>query len=131
MRRARALLAVLALACSGGPGTNSPERAVQALIAAARTGDRAGVYARLGPRTRDRIEGLQASTRRTSGRVVLRPEDFLSVGWAPPAWEPAGVRVLRRDANTAEVEVYSAAGDRHPLALVREDGEWRIELPGS
>jgi hypothetical protein len=122
--------ALVLAACSGG-GVRSPEDAVQTLITAARSGDRYGVYARLGPKTRARIHGLQASTRRTSGRVVLRAEDFLSVGWAPPAWEPAGVRVLRREGDVAEVEVYSAAGDRHGLALVREGQEWRVELPGS
>jgi len=29
------------------------------------------------------------------------------------------------------VEVYSAAGDRHSLTLIREGKEWKIELPGS
>lgn len=122
---------VLALCgCSGRGGVHSPEGAVQIFIAAARTGDRAGVYQRLGPRTHARMEALQETTRRTGGRLVVRPEDFLSVGWAPPAWEPAGTRTLRRDDNTAQVEVYSAAGDRHPLELVRQGGEWFVELPG-
>jgi hypothetical protein len=53
------------------------------------------------------------------------------VGWAPPAWEPAGIRTVQRDRERAEVEVYSAAGDRHTLSLVREGKEWKIELPGS
>ena len=36
------------------------------------------------------MAGLQEKSRRTGGRLALKPEDFLSVGWAPPAWEPAG-----------------------------------------
>jgi hypothetical protein len=103
---------------------------VQLFVAAARTGDRAGVYQRLGPRTRARVAAHQDTTRRTGGRLAMKPEDFLSVGWAPPAWEPAGTRTLRRDDSTAQVEVYSAAGDRHAVDVVREGQEWKIELPG-
>ena len=62
--------------------------------------------------------------------MVAHPEDFISVGWAPPAWEPAGTRTVRRDGSHAEVEVYSAAGDRDLLKLVRVGKEWKIELPG-
>ncbi len=123
------LLSLLAsLACSGGGGAKSPQGAVRLLISAARAGDRPGVYQRLGPRTRERIASLQAATRRTAGRVPLRPESFLSAGWAPPAWEPAGMRTLRRDRDSAEVEVTSAAGDRHSVTLVREAQEWKVEL---
>ena len=53
------------------------------------------------------------------------------MGWAPPAWEPAGIRTVQREPERAEVEVFSAAGDRHALSLVREGKEWKIELPGS
>jgi len=103
---------------------------VRLLVSAARGGDRAGAFARLGPRTRARIEALQASTKHTGGRLLTRPEDFLSVGSAPPAWEYTGIRTLRRDDTSAEVEVYSATGDRHTLSLVREGQEWKVELPG-
>ena len=99
-------------------------------ITAARIGDRGSVLQRLGPATRARIEALQSASRRLSGRMMMKPEDFLSVGWAPPAWEPAGTRVLRRDRDSAEVEVYSSSGDRHAMWLVRESREWKIELPG-
>jgi hypothetical protein len=128
-RRRRWLLALsLALGCSKDP--SSPEGAVDRMVTAARTGDRAGVYARLGPATRARIDALVAASRKMSGRVTLKPQDFLSVGWAPPAWELDGLRTLRRDGNTADVEVYAASGDRHIVSLVREGDEWKIELPG-
>jgi hypothetical protein len=99
------------------------------LIAATRAGDRAAVYARLGPATRARIEAMQAAARRTSGRVVLKPEDYLSVGWAPPVWEPSGMRTLSRNDQVAQVEVFSATGDRHTVSLVREGSGWKVELP--
>jgi hypothetical protein len=124
-----ALALVLPLGCSGRSEGRSPEGAVELLINAARTGDKAAVYQRLGPRTRARIDALQDATRRTGGRLVMKPEDFLSVSWAAPAWDPAGTRTLRRDDSTAEVEVYSGTGDRHTLPLVREGQEWKVELP--
>jgi hypothetical protein len=123
------LLSALA-ACSSRVRADNPEGAVHLFIAAARSGDRASVYQRLGPETRARIEALLSSSRHQGGRLIAKPEDFFSVGWAPPAWEPAGTRTVHRDREHAEVEVYSAAGDRHSLSLVREGKEWKIELPG-
>jgi len=131
MLRAALCIALLLLAgCSAGEGPENPEGAVRLFIAAARTGDRGSVFQRLGPTTRSRIEALQSTSQRLSGRMMMKAEDFLSVGWAPPAWEPAGTRLLRRDRESAEVEVYSSTGDRHTLALAREGREWKIELPG-
>jgi hypothetical protein len=129
MRLATLMLALL-LGCSGAEGPDSPEGAVRLFIAAARSGDRGSVFSRLGPSTRARIEGLESSIRPLSGRTQIKPEDFLSVGWAPPAWEPSGTRLLQRTRESAEVEVFSSAGDRHSLSLVREGREWKIELPG-
>ena len=116
--------------CSSRDSADNPEGAVNLFIQAARSGDRAAVYQRLGPDTRARIEALLNSSKHAGGRLIARPEDFFSVGWAPPAWEPAGTRTVQRAGNRAEVEVYSAAGDRDSLTLVREGKEWKIELPG-
>jgi hypothetical protein len=133
VRHLRALLLaggwLLAGACSGRDEGNSPESAVQALIASARAGDRLAVYQRLGPRTRGRIEEQLHSARKTGGTRMLRPEDLVTVGWVPPAWEAAGTRVTRNDKTEAEVEVYSAAGDRQTVQVVREGKSWRVELP--
>jgi hypothetical protein len=121
---------LLLVACSSRVRADNPEGAVHLFIAAARSGDRASVYQRLGPETRARIEALLSSSRHQGGRLIAKPEDFFSVGWAPPAWEPAGTRTVHREHDRAEVEVFSAAGDRHALTLVREGKEWKIELPG-
>lgn len=130
MRGAAVLVLLLALGCSGRGEGKSPEGAVRLLMSAARGGDRAAAFQRLGPRTRARIEALQQSSKHSGGRLLTRPEDFLSVGSAPPIWEVAGMRTLRQDDTTAEVEVYSATGDRHTVALVREGQEWKVEVPG-
>ena len=116
-------------ACSSRDDGSSPEGAVQALIAAARAGDRLAVYQRFGPRTRAHIDELLSSARRTGATRVLRPEDLVTVGWVPPAWEAAGTRLLRHDADEAEVEVYSGAGDRQSVRVVREAKSWKVELP--
>jgi hypothetical protein len=129
MRRCLLLVVLLLASCSSRERADNPEGAVHLFIAAARSGDRGAVYQRLGPATRERIETLLTSSQYQGGRNIARPEDFFSVGWAPPAWEPAGVRTVHRDRERAEVEVYSAAGDRHSLTLVREGKEWKIELP--
>lgn len=128
--RAALVVSLLLAACSSRVRGDSPEGVVHLFITAARGGDRVSVYQRLGPETRARIEALLSSSRHQGGRLIARPEDFFSVGWAPPAWEPAGTRTVHRDRDRAEVEVYSAAGDRHSLTLVREGKEWKIELPG-
>ena len=130
MRRLALSLLLLLWACSSRERADNPEGAVHLFIAAARSGDRAAVYQRLGPETRARIEALLSSSRHHGGRLIAKPEDFFSVGWAPPAWEPAGTRIVHREPDRAEVEVFSAAGDRHSLTLVREGKEWKIELPG-
>jgi hypothetical protein len=129
MRRWVLVLALVVAGCSGRGRTDNPEGTVTLFIAAARAGDRVAVYQLLGPATRSHIQALLNSSHHEGGRNIARPEDFFSVGWAPPAWEPAGVRTVHRSRDRAEVEVYSAAGDRHSLTLVREGKQWKIELP--
>jgi hypothetical protein len=133
--RALVVAAALALATFVGPACSTrdegstPESAVHLLIASARAGDRAAVYERFGPRTRARLDELLASAHKTGGARMLRPQDLVTVGWVPPAWEAAGVRTLHRSHDEAEVEVYSAAGDRQSVRLVREGRSWKVELP--
>ena len=130
-----ALAAALLLAADASPGCSTrdegstPESAVQLLIASVRAGDRGAVYERFGPRTRAHIDDLLAAAHKTGGTRMLRPQDLVTVGWVPPAWEPAGMRTLQRSGDEAEVEVYSAAGDRQSVRLVREGRTWKVELP--
>ena len=114
--------------CGGRDDGSSPEAAVRSLIAAARAGDRAAVYA-ASARAPARISRRCWRRRNGPAARMLRPEDLVTVGWLPPAWEPAGMRLLRRDGTEAEVEVYSAAGDRQTISTVREGKSWKVELP--
>jgi len=124
-----AWLAGAAAGCAGRDDGSSPEAAVRSLITAAHAGDRAAVYNRFGPRTRDRVEALLSTARKTGGTRLLRPEDLVTVGWLPPAWEPAGTRLMHSEGNEAEVEVYSAGGDRQAILTVKEGRSWKVELP--
>jgi hypothetical protein len=123
------LLLAAASGCAGRDEASSPEEAVRALIATARAGDRAAVYAHLGPRTRARIDALMASGHRSGGARMLTPQDLLAVGWLPPAWEATGTRLVGREGNEADVEVFSATGDRQTVRTVREGRGWKVELP--
>lgn len=120
--------AAVVAACGARGG---PQDAVEDVIAAARRADRAAVYRRLGPATRARLAALLGSPGKAAGPAVTDPADLLSVGWAPPSWERAGMRTLHQAGDRAEVEVYSASGERHAVTLVREDGVWKVELPGT
>jgi hypothetical protein len=129
---AAALAGSVGLGCGDGEPGASPEAAVRQLIAAARAGDRVAVYNRLGPRTRGRIDEILASSRKSGGTRLLQPEDLVTVGWVPPAWEASSIRELRRQNDSldgAEVEVASAAGDRQTVVTVREGRRWMVELP--
>jgi len=132
-RRLAALAAVcLALAssgCSSSEPGGSPEAAVAQLISAARSGDRAAVYHRLGPRTRGHIDDILMAARKSGGARLLRPEDLVTVGWVPPAWDATSIHELHRQGDEAEVDVASAAGDHQAITVVREGKRWMVELP--
>jgi len=126
---AAACLVATALGCSSGEPGASPEAAVAQLISAARSGDRAAVYHRLGPRTRGHIEDILAAARKSGGARLLRPEDLVTVGWVPPAWDATSIHELHRQGDEAEVDVASAAGDHQAITVVREGKRWMVELP--
>jgi len=126
---AAACLVAAALGCSSGEPGASPEAAVAQLISAARSGDRAAVYHRLGPRTRGHIEDILAAARKSGGARLLRPEDLVTVGWVPPAWDATSIHELHRQGDEAEVDVASAAGDHQAITVVREGKRWMVELP--
>jgi len=116
-------------ACERDTPASDPAAVVESFVAASRNGDRAAVYQHLGPKTRARLQEALQSAKRVSGRLELRPHDFLSVGQAPPAWEASSYRTTQTGPKTATVSISSAAGDRHDLELVRAGDAWRIELP--
>jgi hypothetical protein len=125
------LLAMLPMINCARGAQRDPEAVVEQFIAAANAGNSEEVYGLLGPHSRSQLDELRQSAKRVSGRLALEPKDFLSAGRAPAGWDPQGVRLLRKSNIDAVVQVYSAAGDRYSLTLVREGSAWKIELPSS
>jgi hypothetical protein len=121
----------LALVMSGrgcAAADATPDGAVRAFVAAARSGDREATWALLGPRTRERIErhAVDASEK-VGGAKRFHPLDMFDVS----AGQGSGslrVRVAERSGDDAVVEVTSN-GKTDRVTLVRIDGKWRIELP--
>ena len=118
-------IALFAVACGG---TRSPDGAVRAIAEAAAAGDGDGVYARLGPATRARLQGDAALAARASGRRELGPKDLVAAGWSPPKWRAVDFDVLTRSGDRATVEIRGAAHERETVACVLVGGEWRVEL---
>lgn len=127
-----AVWATVAVLCLLGGGCRQNDRAEEAarrFVAAARAGDRAGLYRTLGPKSRARLASLAEIANRSGVRQIFAPEDLLSLGWTRPAWQPVGVRLVRREKTEAQAEVYAATGERHALKLVKEKDQWKVELP--
>ena len=110
-------------------GSSARSRRCSCCSASVRAGDREAVFNRFGPRTRAHIEELLASAHKTGGRACCARRIWSrSAGCRPPGSRP-GTAHADRDGDEAEVEVYSAAGDRQTVHLVREGKSWKVELP--
>ena len=103
--------------------------AVQALVEAAREGDRAAVMELLGPRTRARIVEDAARASERAGRRHLAPQELLGAGWSPPRWEMRNASVVSRSGDHAVVEVRGTGPQSERVEVVREAGHWKVELP--
>jgi len=115
--------------CSDSAARLDPEATAASFVAAVRNGDRAAAFRLLGPRTRERLQEALNGAKRVSGRLELKPHDFLAVGLAAPAWEPSDFELIEKSGARAVVSVQSSASDRYDLPLLNENGYWRIELP--
>jgi hypothetical protein len=121
-----ALALILVAGCGRG---GSPGAAVQALAEASREGDTARAWELLGPRTRARLEADAHLAAQQAGRRALPPSELLAAGWTPPRFELERVRELSRDDASALVEVRGPRGEVERVELVREAGQWKVELP--
>ena len=116
---ARLVAAGLSFGCA-----DSPERAFAAYVEAAVSGDREGMLQQLTHDARVVVRGLLAASPKA---VPFLAPDAASGGLAP-------VRVVGSDVyRTAEgeratLEVVAQDGSKLPVAMVREDGAWRIDL---
>jgi hypothetical protein len=125
---AAAALAAAVAGRSCSVDDDSPEGAVRSFVAAAEAGDEAAIHELLGPATRHKLD--QAAERATNLAGNTRrygPLDLVSI--AEVSHRPKKIALVSRDGDIAVVELTGADGATARLSLVREDGDWRIELP--
>jgi hypothetical protein len=109
--------------------TPGPEVAVRDLLAAAKAGDRDAVYELLAPATRARLEAeAKRATDLVGASVRYTAKDLISIGASDPGATPTDITVIEERGDRATVEIVSPNG-RARLALVHDDGRWRVDLP--
>ena len=122
-------LALLAAACREPEG---PAQRYQRFAAAARDGRAGVVWAMLSERSRrsleDRARALEEE--RPSAGVDVTPLDLAVSDLSPTAPKVKSVRLVRQSAGSALLAVEEEGGGRGEVSMVREGGEWRVELPG-
>lgn len=124
------LLAVLLLTACRAP--ESPADRYRRFAEAARSGHASEVWAMLSRRSRqalaDRARALQGNN--APPGLDVTAADLVLGDLAPTAPKVKSVTVLRESKDAAVVAVEEAGGARGEVSMVREDGEWRVELPG-
>jgi hypothetical protein len=132
MSRLALALVLAALAAAGCRRPAGPAETYRALAAAARAGDADGVWARLSARSREALEARarEAAARAPAGVVPASARELVVGDLAAQAPRLRSATVLResRDAALLSVEVEGVPGARE-VALVREEGVWRVVLP--
>ncbi|WP_242346728.1 hypothetical protein [Anaeromyxobacter terrae] len=124
------LLVLLSIACRRPEG---PADRYRVFAAAARAGDTDTVWSMLSERSRARLEerAKEVGARAAPGVLPATARELVLGDLAPTAGRVASVTVRResRDAAVLAVEVEGAAGPEE-VEMVREDGRWRVVLPG-
>ncbi len=129
-----ALLAALAL--SAGAGCRAPEGPADRYrhFAEAARGGRAGeVWGLLSAGSRRALEE-EARALAAKGPlpgVDLSGQELVLGDLASTAPRVKSVIVVRESPDAAVVSVEEEGGARHEVSLVREGGEWRVQLPGT
>jgi len=131
MARVGPVLVPLLLLASCNPPENPAERYLR-FAEAARTGRSAQVWAMLSARSR---QGLKERARALAGEksppgVAIEGSDLVLGGLAPTAPRVKSVTVLRESSDAAVLSVEEVGGLKGEVSLVREGGDWRVELPG-
>lgn len=136
--RAHAGLGVLAavwLACVGpvacGGADNSPEQSARNFIAAVRARNAEAVLAQLDQASREQLERMaEVATDRVGGRRVVEVEELLQVVSVDPEFDVDASSVIEQSDTAARVELVAPSGKKEIVSLVRQDGSWRVVLPG-
>jgi hypothetical protein len=107
-----------------------PDAAVRSLIAAANAGDKKAVWSLLTQETRDAMtENAQGATMLVGSNVRYATDDLIAIGSTEDVPPPTDIHVESRTGDHAVVVISSTAGT-FELDVEKEDGHWRIDLPG-
>lgn len=129
MRRGAALAVVLALwACRAE--ADAPVETARAFAVAVQRGNVAAVLPLL---ERSAVERLEQAAERASdqvgGRRNIDSREMLQIVDIDPTFQLAHVERLDDDAELTHVRLTGADESAHVLALVNEDGAWRVRIP--
>lgn len=124
-----ALLVLLALACRRPEG---PADRYRVFAAAARSGDAETVWSMLSERSRAMLDerAKEVAARAAPGVLPQSGRDLVLGDLAPRAARIASVTVLRESRDAAVLTVQLEGAGAEEVAMVREDGRWRVVLPG-
>lgn len=128
---AAALLALLAVACRRPEG---PADRYRVFAAAVRAGDADTVWSMLSERSREMLDerAKEVAARAAPGVLPSSGRELVLGDLAPSAGRIAQVTVLRESRDAARVAVQlEGASDKEEVQMVREDGRWRVVLPGA
>jgi hypothetical protein len=120
-----------ALCCLGAcrPAVeDTPEAAYRAFALAANHGEDAAAFARLTASSQKALRARVAGLDATSGGA-MKDEPAVLVFHGGHGQPLSDVRLLKKQQDRATVSV-TAREETHEVNLRREDGEWRVELPG-
>ena len=120
-------IAVSGRGCEDNAG--SPEVVVRQFVEAAKQMDREAMFEMLGPRTRELLsaEALRA-TDLSPRRYAASDMIFFNTALADLSLEELEVRVVASTETSATVKLRDRRGREHRVALVKVDGDWKIEL---
>lgn len=134
MKRRLLPLAALALvlALPGCRRTAGPADRYRLFASAARNQDAVAVWSMLSRRSRAAFDArAKTLSAAASGVIPPRGQDVVVGDLASFAPRLRSALVLRESADVAVVAVEDEAGGRGEVTLVREDGDWKVEVPGA
>jgi hypothetical protein len=124
-----ALLALLlaAGACNEDP---PPVAAAKSYAAAVQRGDAKALLDLVDAQT---VAYVQDSAERASdqigGRRNVEPYEMLQVTDVDPKFQVARTELVSSGEDAATVKLFGADGSEHTLDLVREEGQWHVQVP--
>lgn len=134
MRSTALLLAlVILLPLPACRRAETPAERYQRFALAARTGRADLVWSMLSTRSRAALDARarELAAEAPGGVVAASGRELVLGDLFARAPRVKSVVVLRESAAAAVVAVEDEAGGRGEVTLVKEDGEWRVELPAS